>query len=70
MTSVASYTCLGKNNDDDASSFNEFSLKNSDEETILGIKINPKLTFNSHIKTLCTKAGQILLRNFKDTKLS
>ena len=35
------------------------SEKNN-KETILGIKIDQKLTFSSHIKTLCTKAGQKL----------
>ena len=56
-----SYICLGKNNnDDDTFSFNEFSLKNSNEETIFGIKIDQKLAFSSHIQTLCTKAGQNL----------
>ena len=51
-----SYMCLDKNNnDDDTSSFNALNLKNSNEETI-GIKIDRKLTSNSHIKTLYTKA--------------
>ena len=57
---------LGKNNnDDDTFSFNEFNLKNSNKETILGIKIQSKLTFSDHIEMLCAKAGQklcVLLR--------
>ena len=36
------------------------ALKQSDVETTLGIKIERKLTFKSHIKILCTKAGQNL----------
>ena len=56
-----SYMCLDKNNNDDhTSSLNAFNLKNSNKETILGIKIDRKLTLNSHIKTLYTKACQKL----------
>ena len=40
-------------------SYNQ-ALKHSDVETTLGIKIDRKLTFKSHIKVLCTKAGQNL----------
>ena len=54
-----SYKCLAKNtNDDDTLSFDEFNLKNRNEKTIPGMKIDRKLTFSSHIKTLCAKAGQ------------
>ena len=56
-----SYMCLGKNNNDDYTfCFNEFNLKNSNEETILGMKIERKFAFSSHIKTIFTKAGQKL----------
>ena len=42
---------MGKNNyDSDTLSLNEFNLKNSDHEIILGITIDRKLTFNKHIK--------------------
>ena len=39
-----SYMCFSKNNDDDTFNFNEFNLKNRNKETILGIKIDRKLT--------------------------
>ena len=53
--------CFGKNkNDNGTFSFNEFNLKNSNEESILVIKIDRKLTLSNHIKTLCRKAGQTL----------
>ena len=53
--------CMGKNNDNnDTPSLNEFNLKNSDYEIILGITINRKLIFNKHIKNLCKKAGEKL----------
>ena len=59
--SVICNMCLGKNNNDnDTFSFNEISLKNSNEETILWIKIDWELTFSSHIEALCTKKGQKL----------
>ena len=52
---------MGKNSDDnDTLSLNEFNLKNSDYEIILGITIEQKLTFTKHIKNLCKKAGQKL----------
>ena len=35
-------------------------LENSKEEVILGITIDNKLTFESHIKRMCRKAGQKL----------
>ena len=35
-------------------------LENSKEEVILGITIDNKLTFDSHIKSICRKAGQKL----------
>ena len=52
---------MGKNSDyNDTLSLNEFNLKNSDYEIILGITIDQKLTFNKHIKNLGKKAGQKL----------
>ena len=55
------YVCFGKDNSSDNTfSLNEFNLKNSNEETIFGMKIDLNLTFNSHIKTSYTKAGQNL----------
>lgn len=45
------YMIKKQSNNDDTASFNSFNLTNS-EEFIFGIKINPKLTFNSHIKTM------------------
>ena len=37
-----------------------FSLENSKEEVMLGITVDNKLTFDSHIKDICRKAGQKL----------
>ena len=38
--------------------FNNFILNNSNEEKILGITIDIKLTFKGHIKILFRKAAQ------------
>ena len=38
--------------------FNNFIFNNSNEEKILGITIDKKLTFKCHIKILCKKAAQ------------
>ena len=56
-----SYIGLDKNNDDDSLSVNEFSLKKSNNETIIEIKVDQKLTLSNHIKTLYTKACPELL---------
>ena len=42
---------MGKNSDyNDTRSLNEFNLKKSDYEIILGITIDRKLKFNKHLK--------------------
>ena len=42
--------------------------KNSDEETILGIKIDQKLNFNNYIETILKQVKSCV--TFKDIKLS
>ena len=55
------YMCLGKNLDDnEVLNFNEFTIKSSKEEEILGIKIDNNLNFSNHIKSICRKRGQKL----------
>ena len=54
------YVCIGKNTESDVFKFENVCLENSKEEVILGITIDSKLTFDSHIKTMCRKAGQKL----------
>ena len=53
------YLCLGKNSNNDKFVFDNTSWK-SNKEVILGIAIDNKLTFNSHIKNICIKANQKL----------
>ena len=38
--------------------FKGLVMKNSEEQKILGVTIDNKLTFKSHIKNLCKKASQ------------
>ena len=48
--------CIGKNTESDIFEFENVCLENSKEEGILGITIDNKLTFDSHIKSICRKA--------------
>ena len=53
--------CLGKNLDDtETLSFNDMALKNSKEVEILEITLDRSMSFNTHIKNICRKAGQKL----------
>ena len=54
------YTCIGKNTESDIFKVQNVCLENSKEEVILGITIDNKLTFDSHIKSICRKTGQKL----------
>ena len=51
---------IGKDTrDEDVFYYDNLTLKNSNEEEILGVTIDRKLTFHQHIK-MCRKAGQKL----------
>ena len=39
-------------------SYDNITMKNVSEEKILGITIDNKLTFKSHLKNICKKANQ------------
>ena len=52
------FMCLGKDTESETFIFNNFIFNNSNEEKILGITIDNKLTFKGHIKILCRKAAQ------------
>ena len=43
--------CLGKDTECESFIFNNFIFNNSNEEKILGITIDNKLTFTSHLKS-------------------
>ena len=54
------YMCIGTNTENDKSAFDNLFFENSKEEVLLGITVDNKLTFNSHIKNICFKKGQKL----------
>ena len=49
--------CLVKDTENEAFIFNKLIFSNSNEEKVLGITIDNKLTL-SHVKILCKKAAQ------------
>ena len=49
---------LGKNTEGEIFSFNNIIMENSKERKILGVLIDNKLNFKSHISELCKKASQ------------
>ena len=52
---------IGKDtHDEDVFYYDNLTLKNSNEEEILEVTIDRKLTFYQHVKTMCRKAGQRL----------
>ena len=55
------FMCIGKNvTDSKLLNFNDLIFKNCREVEILGITLDRKLKFRSHIKKLCRKVGQKL----------
>ena len=52
------FMCLGKNTENKTYFFNNTEMKNSSEEKILGITVDNKLKFKSHVKSLCKEASQ------------
>jgi len=52
------FMCIGKNTENETLVINNTTLHNSKEEKILGVIIDNKLTFNSHIREICKKASQ------------
>ena len=52
--------CIGRNTENYKFEFDNFLLENSKEEVVLGVTIDNNLTFDSHIKNICRKAGQKL----------
>ena len=53
-----SFMCLGQNTVNEAFVYDNIEMKNSKEEKILGVIIDNKLRFKSHVKNLCKKASQ------------
>ena len=49
---------LGKNTENQTFFFNKILMENSKEQKILGVTIDNKLNFKSHINEFCKKASQ------------
>ena len=54
------YMCIGRNTENHKFEFDNLLLEKSKEEVVLGVTIDNKLTFDSHIKSICRKASQKL----------
>ena len=50
--------CLGKDTRKETFIFKGLAIKSSKQQKILGVTIDYKLTFKSHIKSLCEKSAQ------------
>ena len=50
--------CISRNTQNDKLEFDNWLLENRKEEVVLGVTIDNKLTFDSHIKNICRKASQ------------
>ena len=53
--------CLGKNTVNETFTFKDTIMNNIKEEKILGVIIDSRLTFSSHIRELCKKTSQKIL---------
>ena len=54
----SNYLWLGKDALNDILKLCDEERKSSEYETVLGIEKDHKLTFNSHVKTLCSKVAK------------
>ena len=54
------FMCIGKDRENETFTFKDVCYKSSKEEVILGITIDNKLSFGSHIRKMCKKSGQKL----------
>ena len=52
------FMCLGNNTENETFLFHNILIENSKEQKILGVIIDNKLNFKSHISELCKKASQ------------
>ena len=52
--------CIGRNTENDKFELDNLLLESSKEEVVLGVTVDNKLTFDSHIKSICRKSSQKL----------
>ena len=54
------FMCIGREVENETFTLRDISYKNSYEEVILGITIDNKLNFDSHMRKMCKNSGQKL----------
>ena len=54
------FMCISKDGENETFTFKDVCYKSSKDEVILGITIDNKLSFDSHIRKMCKKSGQKL----------
>ena len=52
--------CISRNTENNKIEFDNLFSENSKKKVVLAVTIDNKLTFDSHIKSICKKAGQKL----------
>ena len=52
------FMCIGQNTVNETFVYDKIEMKNSKEEKILGLIIDNKLRFKSHVKSLCKKVSE------------
>ena len=55
---ICHFMCFGQNTVNETFVYDNIELKSSKEEKILGVIIDNKLRFKSHVKNLCKKTSQ------------
>ena len=64
------FMCIGQKIDyAETLNFNNLAIKNSKEVEILGITLDRNMTFHTHIKNICGKAGLLTKRSVKNQSL-
>ena len=52
------FMCIGRDVENETFTFKDVCYRNSKDKVILGITIDNKLNFDSHIKSMCKETGQ------------
>ena len=55
------FMCIGRDGENETFTFKDANHKNNKEEVILGITIDNKLNFDTHIRNMCKKSSQKII---------
>ena len=64
------FMCIGKDGENETFTFKDVCFKSSKEEVILGITIDNKLSFDSHIRRMCKKIWSKIKCSLKNNNIS